>query len=56
MNFSRVQWDLEVVDGVYRKIDGRPEHNWTWTPQWEINMHVPEHWGFVEFVNEEIGS
>lgn len=50
INFSRVEWDLEVVDGAYRKIDGRPEHNWTWTPQWEINMHVPSRWGVVRFV------
>jgi hypothetical protein len=53
LNFSRVQWDLEVVDDAYQKIEGRSESNWTWTPQWEINMHVPEHWGFVEFLEEE---
>ena len=52
VNFSRVQWDLKVEDGVYRKVEGAPEYNWTWTPQWEINMHVPEHWGYVEFVAE----
>ena len=52
INFSRVQWDLEVVDGAYRKIQGRPEYNWTWTPQWEINMHVPSRWGFLEFVED----
>jgi hypothetical protein len=50
VNFSRVQWDLSADDGVYAKVPDRPEHNWTWTPQWEINMHVPEHWGIVEFV------
>lgn len=52
INFSRVQWDLEVIDGAYRKVEGRPEHNWTWTPQWEINMHVPSRWGVVRFVDE----
>ena len=52
VNFSRVQWDLEVIDGVYSKVPNHAEHNWTWTPQWEINMHVPEHWGFVHFVRE----
>ncbi len=50
INFSRVEWDLDVVDGGYRKVEGRPEHNWTWTPQWEINMHVPSRWGAVRFV------
>jgi hypothetical protein len=49
VNFSRVQWDLEIVDGGYRKIDA-PEHNWVWSPQREIAMHEPEHWGIVEFV------
>ena len=51
LNFSRVQWDLEVDQGVYRKVEGRPEHNWTWTPQWEINMHVPSRWGYLRFVD-----
>lgn len=51
INFSRVEWDLEVVDGAYRKVEGRPERNWTWTPQWEINMHVPSRWGVVRFVD-----
>ena len=49
VNFSRVEWDLEVVDGKYRKVEGKPEYNWVWTPQHQINMHAPEHWGFVEF-------
>src|SRR5579862_4798301 len=28
INFSRVEWDLYVVDGKFHKIAGRPEHNW----------------------------
>ena len=56
INFSRVHWDLQVVDDVYEKVPDRPEYNWTWTPQWEINMHVPEHWGFLEFTKEESSS
>jgi hypothetical protein len=49
INFSRVEWDLEVVGGQYRKIPDRPEHNWVWSPQWAIDMHCPELWGFLEF-------
>jgi hypothetical protein len=49
INFSRVEWDLEVVEGQYRKIPDRPEHNWVWSPQWMIDMHQPEHWGYLEF-------
>ncbi|MEP6591794.1 MAG: carbohydrate-binding family 9-like protein [Gemmatimonadota bacterium] len=56
INFSRVEWDLDpMVDG-YRKRPGapevkHPEHNWVWSPQGEINMHAPERWGVVEFVD-----
>ena len=50
INFSRVQWHLDVIDGVYVKRPDTPEDNWTWTPQWEINMHVPQHWGYVRFL------
>lgn len=54
INFSRVQWDLDVVEGRYvkrRGTDGRPlpEHNWVWSPQGEVNMHIPERWGAVTF-------
>ena len=50
INFSRVQWDIEPAAGGYRKVDGRPEWNWVWSPQWVIDMHVPWHWGRVTFV------
>lgn len=56
VNFSRVQWPVKVVGGEYRRAreptpDNRhPEHNWVWSPQGEINMHVPERWGMVRFV------
>jgi hypothetical protein len=49
VNFSRVEWALEVHDGAYRKVEGRKEDNWVWSPQGVINMHVPEKWGFVTF-------
>ena len=49
INFSRVQWQTEVVDGAYRKVGGTKEDNWVWTPQGVIDMHRPERWGFVRF-------
>ena len=49
INFSRVQWDVELVDGQTQKIAGRPEHNWVWSPQGLINMHVPSRWGVIRF-------
>lgn len=52
VNFSRVEWDLSVEDGQYKKIEGRPEHNWVWSPHFGIDMHRPWMWGYVQFVKE----
>ena len=51
MNFSRVQWDVDIIDGKYIKTDS-PEYNWVWSPQGLIYMHTPETWGLVQFTNE----
>ena len=56
INFSRVQWDLEIVDGAYRKIAGRREHNWVWSPQGLIDMHRPERWGWLQFSTATPGT
>jgi hypothetical protein len=62
INFSRVQWQLDVVDGKYRKRknpktgQNMPEDNWVWSPQWIINMHEPEHWGYVQFSDHNVGE
>jgi hypothetical protein len=56
INFSRVEWDLEVVDGKYQKVKGKPEHNWVWSPQGAIDMHRPERWGYVQFSTKQAGS
>jgi len=54
VNFSRVDWPLQVNGGGYEKrrgSDGKdlPESNWVWSPQRQIAMHEPELWGFVVF-------
>jgi len=49
VNFSRVQWQVEVVDGAYLKLEGEPEDNWVWSPQGEVDMHLPDRWGIVRF-------
>ena len=55
LNFSRVQWTWDVVDGAYvQRRDPAtgekvPEDNWVWSEQGLINMHYPEMWGVVEF-------
>lgn len=62
VNFSRVQWPLAVADGEYRKerepVDwsDHPEDNWVWSPQGEIDMHIPEKWGVVRFVADRGAS
>jgi hypothetical protein len=49
VNFSRVEWEHEIVEGEYRTIPGRPEMNWVWSPQGIVDMHRPRRWGVVEF-------
>lgn len=55
VNFSRVQWKVDVKDGVYQKRLGEgtgeplPEDNWVWAPTGVVNIHYPELWGFLFF-------
>lgn len=57
MNFLRVNWPLEVVDGRYQKLVHPetgcplPESNWSWSPMGIVNMHYPEMWGYVLFAD-----
>ncbi|MCD8023505.1 MAG: carbohydrate-binding family 9-like protein [Lachnospiraceae bacterium] len=62
VNFSRVQWKVDVVNGAYQKRmteDGSrplPEDNWVWAPTGVINIHYPELWGFVFFAGAGEGQ
>ncbi len=62
INFSRVRWRLDVVDGEYVKRTnpetGRhyPEYNWVWSPQGVIDMHRPESWGYIQFSDIPAGE
>jgi hypothetical protein len=49
INFSRVEWEHEVLGGTYRKLPMTREDNWVWSPQGFVDMHRPEYWGFVQF-------
>jgi hypothetical protein len=55
VNFSRVEYRIEVKDGKSTKVDdpatGKPlrEDNWVWAPTGLINIHYPELWGYVQF-------
>jgi hypothetical protein len=62
MNFSRVQWELEIDEHGYRKArdpasgDPLAEKNWVWSPQGAVNMHMPEMWGAVQFSDKVVGG
>ncbi len=49
INFSRVQWQTDIVNDQYVKKPRTPEYNWVWSPQGIINMHAPERWGYLQF-------
>src|SRR5262245_690091 len=62
VNFSRVEWDVDAARGGYAKRlrpgskDPLPEHNWVWSPQGAVNMHMPERWGYVQFSTLGVGA
>ncbi len=56
VNFSRVEWRHEVVEGHYRKVPKTKEDNWVWSPQGVVDMHRPETWGYVQFSTAKIGE
>ncbi len=56
INFSRVEWLHEVVDGRYRKVPEKPEDNWVWSPQGVVDMHRPETWGYLQFSTQPPGG
>lgn len=55
MTFSRVEWEVDIVDGTYiKRIDPAtgeclPEHNWLWAPTGVYDAHMPEMWGYLIF-------
>lgn len=62
VNFSRVQWRLDIIAGEYKKRinpetkKSYPEYNWVWSPQGAINMHQPETWAYVQFSDKQAGN
>ncbi len=56
INFSRVEWTTNIVDGKYVKVANRAEDNWVWSAQRKINMHLPEMWGIVQFSTKPVGT
>ena len=61
MNFSRVQWKVDIKDNTYVKRTNEagnvlPEDNWVWAPTGVINIHMPEYWGFVQISDKVAGT
>jgi len=48
VNFSRVEWERQLV--------GKYCDNWTWSNMSEINMHIPDYWGIVQFSDIVVGT
>ncbi len=49
-NFDHYDQLPKLEKPKYEKTQGKPEDNWVWTPQWQIDMHDPRWWGSVKFV------
>lgn len=56
VNFSRVEWLTDIVDGKHRKRPDKKEDNWVWSPQGIVDLHRPEKWGYVQFTRKKIGT
>lgn len=58
INFSRVQWQHQLRDNTYERLQYnnklQPEDNWVWSPIGLVNMHYPERWGYLQFVNTHL--
>ena len=52
VDFSRVEWKINIVDGKYQKVPGTHEDNWIWSPPGIVDMHRPEKWGYVQFTKK----
>lgn len=56
VNFSRVEWQIQIADGKYQKVPETAEDNWVWSPQGIVDMHRPEKWGYVQFTKKAPGA
>jgi ketosteroid isomerase-like protein len=49
VDFSRVEWQHQVVADKYQRVPNTHEDNWVWSPTGIVDMHRPERWGYVQF-------
>lgn len=54
INFSRVHYNVTWSDQQQRYVKeptDQPGYNFVWSPQWQVQMHQPETWGFLQFTD-----
>lgn len=52
INFSRVHWNVTWSEGQQRWVKDPPDqpgYNFVWSSQWQVQMHQPETWGWLQF-------
>lgn len=54
VNFFHVQWRHTVSKGRHRKLSDTRECNWVSSSQGAVNMHIPDRWGYVAFVQASL--
>ncbi|XP_064600984.1 uncharacterized protein LOC135467150 [Liolophura sinensis] len=55
-NFARSHYKVEVVDDKYHKILDKAADWWVWNTPAEINIHIPDRWGLVQFRRQKVNS
>ena len=51
INFSRCQWNVTWDPATQQYVKQDPvggELDWVWSPQWQVQMHLPELWGYMQ--------
>jgi ketosteroid isomerase-like protein len=56
VDFSRVEWQHQIVGGKYQRVPNTHEDNWIWSPPGIVDMHRPERWGYVQFSTAAPGT
>jgi ketosteroid isomerase-like protein len=56
VDFSRVEWQHQIVGGRYQRVPHTHEDNWVWSPTGIVDMHRPERWGYVQFSSAAPGT
>ncbi|KAI8468084.1 MAG: hypothetical protein J3K34DRAFT_20730 [Monoraphidium minutum] len=55
INFSRVMWTVQWDDKLKKYVKDPPDQepfNFVWSPQYQVAMHQPETWGYVQFEDQ----